>query len=372
MTHIIKGSQVCVTFTLIAFSNSDVSQMQSYDGVPCLLDIISGTGMILNALDEAISQMNVDERREIIVPAVDAAQTARALGVHILGLLKYELKILRVVNTPVDSKEITAFLKKRRVSLEALSETKSVKKGPFNIVRTYCMFEANGISEEYRILESLYKRRNDERCSSHSSHSSSSFSSFSSSIENNMGTDSNYSGIKNTDSNFTDSVYTDSSSLGSRIHDGTVGTTGGSSPITVNTINCYSGGGDDYDDRNKGNRKNGNSDNVDSSNDNDNDNNADNKNGNNDNKNDSINTSIYRSKFLLPSWTLDQPKELFLPELLRLAVTHRTRIVILFDAPDDWAEVTKQLEILKKRNGRDSGDNVDTDNRHITRRYVRV
>ena len=80
MTTIIRGSQVTVTFSLIAFSHSTAGTMFSYNGLPCLLTIIAGTGMILSALDNAILSMALGEETEIVIPAVEGHQTARKIN----------------------------------------------------------------------------------------------------------------------------------------------------------------------------------------------------------------------------------------------------------------------------------------------------
>ena len=307
MTTIIRGSQVTVTFSLIAFSHSTAGTMFSYNGLPCLLTIIAGTGMILSALDNAILSMALGEETEIVIPAVEGHQTARALGVNILGLLKYELKILQVVNTPTNDLEISLFLKKRRVSLETLLETKAVKKGPFSIVRSYEMLEANAISEEYRILESLHKEYYDKQREA---------------LRNQVNCNSTNS------SNFHDDV--------NRIQ-----MKGSTSHIQLHSIDIYSPchGTTDVD-RNNQTTHSGLSE----------EHSPGSQNFDIGIKNDR------KSQYFVPSWPVSQAKELFLPELLRLAATKQCKIIVLFDAPDDWNNITEQLRKTRS-------DDIDSRNK---------
>ena len=258
MTDIIKGSLVSVVFSIVGFSHTDVNNMFSYNGVPCLLDIIAGTGMILKALDEAIMCMNVGDEREILIPAADASQTARALGVRMRGLLKYELKVIRVVNTPVGATEIAQFFSKGTVALTSLSECRVVKKGPFNISRTYDMFEAVAISEEFRILETLCKEK--------ATHNPSQSMTIMSDDEQNSITER--------------SAYNPNQS------------------VQISSIPFLSNNG---------------------------------------------------SQYLLPIWPINVPKESFLPDLMRLAVSSGSRIIILFDSPEDWKEISKSVAEQKRK-----------------------
>jgi hypothetical protein len=251
MTEIIKGSLVSVVFSIVAFSHTDVNNMFSYNGVPCLLDVIAGTGMILKALDEAIMCMNVGDERDILIPAADASQTARALGVRMRGILKYELKVIRVVNTPVGDTEIAQFFSKGTVTLASLSECREVKKGPFNISRTYDMFEAVAISEEFRILETLCKEKaahdpNSKTILSHQGHKA---------------------------------TYEISAVNPNR-------------SVQISSIPFLSNSG---------------------------------------------------SHFLLPMWPITVSRERFLPDLMRLAVSTCSQIIILFDSPADWEEISKSV-----------------------------
>ena len=253
MSHIIRGSLVSVVFSITAFSHSTVENLHSYSGVPCLLDITAGTGMILNALDQAILSMQVGDVRDICIPAADAPESARALGVQMRGMLKYELKVVGVINTPSGPDEIARFLRKGNVTLNALRENRDVKKGPFNISRTYDMFEAAAISEEFRILESLHKDR-----VSHSLHNS----------EENQ--NHNENGV--------------SSHSRKRLRQ----------KEKEKSVPCYSvpfG-----------------SDNID-------------------------------SRFLIPTWPIDIPKEEFLPHLMSLALRSKSKVIVLFDAPNDWQNI---------------------------------
>ena len=251
MSHIIRGSLVSVVFSITAFSHSDVENLHSYSGVPCLLDITAGTGMILNALDEAILSMQVGDVRGICIPAADAPESARALGVQLRGWLKYELKVIGVVNTPTGPEEIARFFEKGTVSLRALGETRDVKKGPFNISRTYDMFEAAAISEEYRILESLHKDNVSHR--------------FDTSEESKR------------------EKCVSSHSRKRLRHE-----------ENVKTLPCYSIPFH--------------SDNID-------------------------------SRFLIPTWPVEMPKEQFLPYLMSLALESQSKVIVLFDSPNDWQNI---------------------------------
>jgi hypothetical protein len=250
MTEIIKGSLVSVVFSIVAFSHTDVDNMFSYNGVPCLLDVIAGTGMILKALDEAIMCMTVGDEREILIPAAEASQTARALGVRMRGILKYELKVIRVVNTPVGATEIAQFFSKGTLTLASLSECRQVKKGPFNISRTYDMFDAVAISEEFRILETLCKEK-----------------------QTNLSDHGNNSTSEICANNPNRSVQTSS-------------------------IPFLSNSG---------------------------------------------------SHFLLPMWPISVSRESFLPDLMRLAVSSSSQIIILFDSPADWEEISKNVAKQKAK-----------------------
>ena len=299
-----KGSQVTVTFSVIAFSHSAVGTMYSYNGMPCLLTIIAGTGMVLDALDRVILSMTIGEEREIIIPAVEGHQTARSLGVNIKGLLKYELKILQVVNTPVGDVEIAQFLGKRRVSFEALSETKAVKKGPFNIIRSYEMIEANAISEEYRILESLHKEYYDKEREKLATSTNPNISN-----PNKLLSDIDELQLKSANSNPSLSPdkrihlhwmdfrsHRDSSSSSSKKRYVSTNYNDDTNPIGIKT---------ELDPKIK---------------------------------------SDSSSQYVLSSWPLSQPKELFLPELLRIAVSKQCKIIVLFDNPTDWDNITEQMK----------------------------
>ena len=323
MTTIIRGSQVTVTFSLIAFSHSAAGTMYSYNGLPCLLTIIAGTGMILSALDNAILNMALGEETVILIPAVEGHQTARALGVNILGSLKYELKVLQVVNTPTNALEVSLFLKKRRVSLGTLLETKVVKKGPFSIVRSYEMLEANAISEEYRILESLHKEYYDKQRYAFRNSTNSSTASL---------------------SNFHNDV--------NRIQ-----MKGSSNHIQLHSIDFYN----PCDNSTNTNKK----DEPQHS--------EVNKKHSPRSQNVDIGVKNDRkSRYLVPSWPVSQAKELFLPELLRLAATKQCKIIVLFDAPEDWNNITEQLRktrsddvtfIGDKNLLNTSSDDIDSENK---------
>lgn len=304
MMHIIRGSQVRVNFSMVAFSHSDVSNMHAYDGMPCLLDIIAGTGMILNALDLAILSMEVGEERDIVVPAVESAHTARILGINIRGCLMYKLKVLQVVNTPVGCAEVEDFLSKSCVSLHDLSEIKSVKKGPFKIERSYDMFEANAISAQYRILESLYKEHM----------------------------------TKDTPSSLSSSDNQTSSS--SSLHDSFNGNNAAEfiSKIHVNSIKYKTINPESCNSNSSGRCSSTLSDN---------------KSNATFGYSESESCGDFRMngnvQYVLPSWPLNQPKELFLPELFRIAVAKQTRIIILFDKLEDWDTINELINIERSK-----------------------
>jgi len=159
---ITSGSLVRISMKIVAFSHKYTvieADLHSYDGVESLLDIQIGSAMILPVLEAQIVTMAInDEPREIIVRAAEVPTTAKALGVNILGMLRYRIKVVSVTNIPKQPQEITTFFTRRTVTIPQLCQVILAKKGTFHITRSYDMREAGAISEEYRIVESMLKQ----------------------------------------------------------------------------------------------------------------------------------------------------------------------------------------------------------------------
>lgn len=84
----------------------------------------------------------------------------------------------------------------------------------------------------------------------------------------------------------------------------------------------------------------------------------------------SKNTNVLTTNYILPHFNVNQPKELFLTEILKITVAYQSRIVILFDAPDDWNDVIAQKELTEKddiKNSADNGKNCGNSNINFDR-----
>jgi hypothetical protein len=79
------------------------------------------------------------------------------------------------------------------------------------------------------------------------------------------------------------------------------------------------------------------------------------------------NINILTPSYILPHFSINQPKELFLTEIFEITVAYHSRIVILFDAPDDWNNIIAQNELTqkdidtKKCTNNDNYNNINTD-----------
>ena len=82
-----------------------------------------------------------------------------------------------------------------------------------------------------------------------------------------------------------------------------------------------------------------------------------------------VNSSI---RFILPKWSFSQLPELFLPELLRIAIASETRIIILFDFEGDWDKIKSNrrksdcstnnvLSTIKESNNEREDDETNSD-----------
>jgi len=152
-------AMVRISLQIVAFSHTSQADAVFFDyhGVESLLDITIGRKMVLPAVEAAVLSMAAHEERDVVVRAVDAPTTAKALGVNIRGALKYRLKLLRVVAIPNERHEVTRFFARRSVNLQQLRRVDTTRRGSFTVARTYDMVHADTISEEYRILESMLK-----------------------------------------------------------------------------------------------------------------------------------------------------------------------------------------------------------------------
>ena len=163
-----SGSLVRISMKIVAFGHKYTlleADLHAYDGVESLLDIQIGSSMILPVFEAHIVTMAINEARELAVRAADVPTTAKALGVNILGMLRYRIKVVSVINIPKQPQEITTFFTRRTVAIPQLCQVILAKKGTFHITRSYDMREAGAISEEYRILESMLKQEALRLCS---------------------------------------------------------------------------------------------------------------------------------------------------------------------------------------------------------------
>ena len=158
---ITPGSLVRISLKIVAFGHKHTlseTDLHTYDGVESLLDIQIGSSMILPVFETQIVSMEINEARELLVRAAEVPATAKALGVNILGMLRYRIKVVSVINIPKQPQEIDTFFARRTVTITQLCQVIMAKKGTFQITRSYDMREAGAISEEYRIVESMLKQ----------------------------------------------------------------------------------------------------------------------------------------------------------------------------------------------------------------------
>lgn len=88
----------------------------------------------------------------------------------------------------------------------------------------------------------------------------------------------------------------------------------------------------------------------------------------------SKNMKALTTNYILPHFNVNQPKELFLTEILKITVAYQSRIVILFDAPDDWNDVIARKELTEKddtKNSADNDQNCDSNNFNFDRNTKR-
>lgn len=160
------GSLVRISLKIVAFGHKHTlsdTDLHAYDGVESLLDIQIGSAMILPVFESQILSMEINEARELLVRAAEVPATAKAFGVNILGMLRYRIKVVSVINIPKQPEEMFNFFARRTVTMPQLCQVIMAKKGTFQITRSYDMREAGTISEEYRIVESMLKQATTQR-----------------------------------------------------------------------------------------------------------------------------------------------------------------------------------------------------------------
>lgn len=186
---------------------------------------------------------------------------------------------------PKGSSEISNYFKDQAVLISVLGECDDLIKGSANIIQTYVMANAERISDEHRILEALYIESNAKQITS------------------------------NTDFKILPSNEFNIVHLKQKRNQHI--------PQFIEQKNFPRRKCNGFYENASSNKR---------------------------NCSDIINQKVPSSspRFILPHFDINLPKELFLTEIFKITVAYSSRIIILFDAPDDWCEIAEKKELDQK------------------------